>query len=175
MMDAVPPVALVDGDGATLPQAVVKLLLAKRATVSVAESCTGGGLGFLITETPGSSDVFQRGFLTYSNQAKAELLGVDAGIIEANGAVSEETALAMAKGCLERSGATYSAAITGIAGPGGGSPEKPVGTVWIAVATQGFVHAKKFQLRGDRNVIRWRSAYWALNQLKLLISGQLKP
>jgi nicotinamide-nucleotide amidase len=175
MMDAVPPEALVDGEGATLPEAVVKLLLAKRATVSVAESCTGGGLGFLITETSGSSEVFQRGFLTYSNQAKTDLLGVDAGILAAHGAVSEQTALAMANGCLERSGATYAAAITGIAGPGGGSPEKPVGTVWISVATKGFAHAKKFQLRGDRNTIRWRSAYWALNQLKLLISGHLKP
>jgi nicotinamide-nucleotide amidase len=175
MMRAIPPEAVIDSEGATLPQAVVKLLMAKHATVSVAESCTGGGLGFLITETPGSSDVFQKGFLTYSNQAKADLLGIDAALIEANGAVSEATALAMARGCLERSGATYAAAITGIAGPGGGSPEKPVGTVWIAVATKGFAHAKKFQMRGDRNMIRWRSAYWALNQLKLLISGHLAP
>jgi nicotinamide-nucleotide amidase len=186
MLDAIPPEALVDRQGATLPQAVVQALLAKGATVSVAESCTGGGLGFLLTETSGSSDVFQTGFLTYSNQAKTDLLGVDPGILKTFGAVSEETALAMARGCLERSGATYAAAITGIAGPNGGTPEKPVGTVWVAVAASGAVAAggavatpsvavaRLFKLRGDRNTIRWRSAYCALNQLRLLISGLIE-
>src|SRR5690606_1093771 len=109
---------------------------AQAATVSVAESCTGGGLGFLLTETPGSSEFFRQGFLTYSNLAKIELLGLAPDLLERHGAVSEETALAMARGCLERSGADYAVAITGIAGPQGGSLEKPVGTVWIAVASK---------------------------------------
>lgn len=170
MMDAVPPEAKVDPDGATLPEAVQKLLAAHGATVSVAESCTGGGLGFLLTESPGSSDYFQQGFLTYSNRAKTELLGVDADLLERYGAVSEETALAMAQGCLERSGADFALAITGIAGPKGGSAEKPVGTVWIAVASKQSAQARLFHFRGDRNSIRWRSAYSALNQLRLLLS-----
>jgi PncC family amidohydrolase len=165
LLAAIPPESLVDAGGLALPEAVVSALKAKGATVSVAESCTGGGLGFLITETSGSSDVFRQGYLTYSNQAKTELLGVDPGVLSAHGAVSEATALAMARGCLERSGADYAAAITGVAGPNGGSPEKPVGTVWI--------HARLVSLRGDRNSIRWRSAYWALNQLRLLITGKL--
>jgi nicotinamide-nucleotide amidase len=172
---AIPRQAIVDAAGAGLPQAVVDLLSAAGATVSVAESCTGGGLGFLLTEVPGSSAVFHKGFLAYSNPAKTDLLGVPAATLEAFGAVSEATALAMAQGCLERSGATYAAAITGIAGPGGGTPEKPVGTVWIAVATQGFARAKLLKMRpAGRNTLRWRSAYSALNQLRLLISGQIE-
>jgi nicotinamide-nucleotide amidase len=173
LLAAIPPESLVDAGGLALPEAVVSALKAKGATVSVAESCTGGGLGFLITETSGSSDVFRQGYLTYSNQAKTELLGVDPGVLSAHGAVSEATALAMARGCLERSGADYAAAITGVAGPNGGSPEKPVGTVWIGVASKDRAHARLVSLRGDRNSIRWRSAYWALNQLRLLITGKL--
>lgn len=174
MLKSIPFEAIVDADGFALPQVVVKLLSAMGATVSVAESCTGGGLGFLLTETSGSSDVFQKGFLTYSNQAKIDLLGVDPEILRKHGAVSEETALAMVRGCLERSGSTFAAAITGIAGPGGGTAEKPVGTVWIAVAAKDVAIARLFKLRGERNPIRWRSAYSALNQLRLMISGQIK-
>ena len=175
MVEAIPAERIVDLQGAALPQAVLKLLLAQKATVSVAESCTGGGLGFLLTETSGSSAVFHKGYLTYSNAAKSELLGVDADLIKRHGAVSEETALAMAQGCLERSGADYGMSITGIAGPDGGTPEKPVGTVWIAVAARGFATARLFKMRGDRSAIRLRSAHTALNLLRLLISGQLKP
>jgi nicotinamide-nucleotide amidase len=174
LLSAIPPSSLVDAGGLSLPEAVVGLLKTRGATVSVSESCTGGGLGFLITEVPGSSDVFRQGYLTYSNQAKVDLLGVDPGLLSAHGAVSEATALAMAKGCLERSGADFAAAVTGIAGPSGGSSEKPVGTVWIGVASRQRIHARKVNLRGDRNAIRWRSAYWALNQLRLLIEGQLE-
>ena len=174
LLAAIPREALVDASGAALPEAVVLALKSKGAVVSVAESCTGGGLGFLLTETSGSSDVFRQGYLTYSNQAKTDLLGVSPATIETHGAVSEETALAMAKGCLERSGADYAVAITGIAGPGGGTAEKPVGTVWIAVASREQVHARLFKMRGGRNAIRWRSAYAALNQLRLLISGQIQ-
>jgi PncC family amidohydrolase len=173
MLAAIPRESLVDAGGLSLPEAVVSALKAKGATVSVAESCTGGGLGFLITETSGSSEVFRQGYLTYSNQAKTDLLGVDPAILAAHGAVSEATALAMARGCRERSGADFAAAVTGVAGPTGGTPEKSVGTVWIAVASKERAHARLVKLRGDRNSIRWRSAYWALNQLRLLISGQL--
>lgn len=173
LLGAIPKEALVDAGGLSLPEAVVAALKAKGATVSVAESCTGGGLGFLITESPGSSEVFRQGYLTYSNAAKTDLLGVDPALLSAHGAVSEATALAMARGCRERSGADFAAAITGVAGPAGGTPEKPVGTVWIGVASKDRVHARLVKLRGDRNTIRWRSAYWALNQLRLLISGQL--
>ncbi len=173
LLAAIPRESLVDAGGLSLPEAVVAALKAKGATVSVAESCTGGGLGFLLTETSGSSEVFRQGYLTYSNQAKIDLLGVDPAILTAHGAVSEATALAMARGCRERSGADFAAAITGVAGPTGGTPEKPVGTVWIGVASQERVHARLVKLRGDRNSIRWRSAYWTLNQLRLLLSGQL--
>jgi nicotinamide-nucleotide amidase len=173
LLAAIPPESLVDAGGLALPEAVVSALKAKGASVSVAESCTGGALGFLITETSGSSDVFRQGYLTYSNQAKTDLLGVDSGILSAHGAVSEATALAMARGCLERSGADFAAAITGVAGPTGGTPEKPVGTVWIGVASRQRTYARLIKLRGDRNSIRWRSAYAALNQLRLLITGQL--
>lgn len=174
LLAAIPPESLVDAGGLALPEAVVVALKSKQATVSVAESCTGGGLGFLLTETSGSSDVFRQGYLTYSNQAKTDLLGVDPGILSLHGAVSEATALAMARGCLSRSGSDFAVAITGVAGPGGGTPEKPVGTVWIGVASKDRTHARLVKLRGDRNTIRWRSAYWALNQLRLLITGQLQ-
>jgi nicotinamide-nucleotide amidase len=176
----IPPDCLVDLQGLDLPAAVFARLLEQGATLSVAESCTGGGLGALLTETPGSSAVFERGFLTYSNRAKVDLLGVPGDVLEVHGAVSEETALAMAKGCLERSGAAYACSITGIAGPDGGTPEKPVGTVWIAVAgaasamSSGLVeaHARRFRFRGDRHTVRRRSALSALNLVRLFIQGK---
>lgn len=173
LVSAVPAELLVDAGGLSLPEAVFSLLKARGETLSVAESCTGGGLAHLLTETPGSSAVFSRGFVTYANDAKMDLLGVPKATLEAFGAVSEETALAMASGCRERSGTDYACAITGIAGPDGGSPEKPVGTVWISVASRQARHARRFQFRGDRQSIRQRSAYAALNQIRLFIQGKL--
>lgn len=173
VLAAVPEESLVDAEGADLPQKIFDLLRARRATVSVAESCTGGGLAFLLTEISGSSDVFHQGYLTYSNQAKIDLLGVDEKALKANGAVSESTALAMAEGCRARSGADFAVAVTGIAGPTGGTPDKPVGTVWIAVASEGGARARKFQFRGDRKTVRSRSCYSALNQLRLALTGKL--
>ncbi len=175
---AIPPESLVSAQGLTLPQAVVQLLKDRHATVSVAESCTGGGLGALITEVAGSSEVFRQGFITYSNQSKTERLNVDSKLLESHGAVSEPVVKAMVLGCLEACGSDYACAITGIAGPTGGSAEKPVGTVWIAVAVQRagldpLIHAQRFQFRGDRAMVRSRSAYTTLNQLRLLILGQL--
>lgn len=180
VLSAIPSECLVHPEGLSLPAAVQNLLLERQATVSVAESCTGGGLAQLLTETPGSSAVFHRGFLTYSNQAKIDLLGVPESVLADYGAVSEEVSKAMVSGCLQRSGSTYACAITGIAGPDGGTPDKPVGTVWIAVAGPSgssessiTVLARSFKFRGDRQAIRQRSALMALNQIRLLIQGKL--
>ncbi|WP_290874199.1 CinA family protein [Aquabacterium sp.] len=122
--------------------------------VAAAESCTGGLIAAACTELAGSSAWFERGFVTYSNEAKAELLGVDAALIAAHGAVSEAVALAMARGALARSRADLAVAVTGVAGPTGGSPAKPVGTVWFAWATHGAAHAECRLWPGDRAAVR---------------------
>lgn len=120
-------------------------------TLATGESCTGGLIAAILTEVPGSSDVVERGFVTYSNQAKTDLLGVPKSLIDDHGAVSEPVACAMAKGVLAASPATIAIAVTGIAGPGGGTADKPVGLVHLAVARRGgkLVHDK--QLFGDRS------------------------
>jgi len=120
-------------------------------TLAIGESCTGGLIAALLTEVPGSSDVVERGFVTYSNQAKTDLLGVPKAMIEVHGAVSEKVARAMAEGVLAASPAAIAIAVTGIAGPGGGTVDKPVGLVHLAVARRGgrLVHDK--QLFGDRS------------------------
>ncbi|RQP22365.1 CinA family protein [Piscinibacter terrae] len=134
--------------------------------LATAESCTGGMIAAACTDLAGSSEWFERGFVTYSNEAKTELLGVDAGLIARHGAVSEEVARAMAEGALAHSRARISVAVTGIAGPGGGSAAKPVGTVWmgIAVREQG-VRTSLLQLQGDRAGIRSQTVSQALRSL----------
>lgn len=127
----------------SLVQELTAILLAKKHSVSTAESCSGGLVATFLTELPGSSQWFDRGFITYSNLAKQEMLGVDPVLLADYGAVSEQVAEAMASGALRHSEASLSVAITGIAGPDGGSLEKPVGTVWIAVAVRG----KGFEVR----------------------------
>lgn len=125
---------------ADLTKMAEELLVACRArklTVATAESCTGGLIAGLLTEVPGSSDVVERGFVTYSNAAKAEAIGVPAGLIKAHGAVSEEVARAMATGALAHSQADIAVAVTGVAGPGGGTASKPVGLVHLAAARRG--------------------------------------
>jgi len=117
--------------------------------IATAESCTGGLIAGLLTEIAGSSDVVDRGFVTYSNEAKNECLGVPLDLIETHGAVSEEVACAMAKGAVHRSRASIAVAVTGVAGPGGGSDEKPVGLVHVAVARSGGQVAHKRLLLGD--------------------------
>jgi nicotinamide-nucleotide amidase len=117
---------------------VVHLLGQKGATLATAESCTGGLLANRLTNIAGASAIFLEGFVTYSNASKTDLLGVPAGLIAAHGAVSEEVARAMAEGARSKSGATYALATTGIAGPDGGTVEKPVGTVWMALAGEGM-------------------------------------
>ena len=119
-----------------------------------AESCTGGLIAKTFTDLAGSSDWFERGFVTYSNQAKSEMLAVPASVIEDYGAVSEAVASAMASGALRHSRADFAVAVTGVAGPGGGSEDKPVGTVWIAVASADQLITKRQQFEGDRQAVR---------------------
>lgn len=128
---------LVSDDGSSLEETVVRLLTEKRLTLATAESCTGGMISNRLTNVPGSSAVFTHGFVTYANEAKTAMLDVPARIIDENGAVSEPVALAMADGALARSGADLAIAVTGIAGPSGGTPEKPAGTAWLALARKG--------------------------------------
>ena len=130
------------------------LLLAGGQRVCTAESCTGGLIAKTFTDLAGSSDWFERGFVTYSNEAKHEMLAVPASIIEDYGAVSEPVATAMAKGALRHSHADFAIAVTGVAGPGGGSAEKPVGTVWIAVASTEQLVARLYQFDGGREAVR---------------------
>ena len=138
-------------------EALLDTCRARGLRLTTAESCTGGLIASLMTEIPGSSDVVGRGFVTYSNEAKQEMLGVRAETLAAHGAVSGETAREMARGALARAGldAHLAVAVTGVAGPGGGSAEKPVGTVWLAVAAAGGgTVASKRHLDGDRAEIR---------------------
>ncbi|MGY6275679.1 CinA family protein [Methylomonas sp. MgM2] len=138
-----------------LAESIGQLLHAKECKLALAESCTGGGIAQAVTDVPGSSAWFDRGFVTYSNVSKIELLGVKPSTLERFGAVSRETALEMVAGALAHSRADLALAVTGIAGPGGGSPDKPVGTVFIAFqmrAQQGVCERKLFS--GDRLSIR---------------------
>lgn len=152
-----------------LPEVVARILKEKAKTVATAESCTGGTVARLLTAIPGASEYFTGGIVAYSNQAKEQLLGVSSEIIEQHGAVSRETVEAMAVKAKKRFSSDYSVAISGIAGPTGGTPEKPVGTVWIAVATPKNLHSKQFRFGKIREVNIQRSAYNALNMLRLLI------
>ncbi len=139
---------------------------ARQATIAVAESCTGGMLGARLTAIPGSSAVLQGGVIAYANDVKTRELGVSAELIASEGAVSERAARAMATGVRLRFGTTIGIGITGVAGPGGGTPDKPVGTVWVAVDLDGEVHAVRAVLPGDRQEIRYRSAQLALDRLR---------
>jgi nicotinamide-nucleotide amidase len=142
--------------------------------LATAESCTGGLLAATLTAIPGASDVFERGFVTYSNTSKSELLGVPAGLIERHGSVSEDVARAMVGGALTHSRATLAVAITGIAGPGGGTPDKPVGLVHLAAARRDAPVLHEQLLLGDigRNEIRRESVVQALSLLDSLLRGE---
>ena len=130
------------------------LLRARGWRLATAESCTGGLIAAACTAVAGSSDWFERGFVSYSNAAKTELLGVDAALIAAHGAVSEAVARAMVEGTLQRAPVQLAVAVTGIAGPGGAVPGKPVGTVWLAWGTAQGVQAQRLQLPGERAAVR---------------------
>ncbi|HMH49393.1 MAG TPA: nicotinamide-nucleotide amidohydrolase family protein [Candidatus Acidoferrum sp.] len=153
-------------DDDTLERVVGRLLLERGLTLSVAESCTSGLLGHRLTDIPGSSAYFERGVLVYSNQAKQDLLGVPEEILRTHGAVSAPCAEAMARGICARSGNPVGLAVTGIAGPDGGTPTKPVGTVFIGVAVSGEVEARRFQFEGDRSAVKWQSTQMALDLLR---------
>ncbi|HEX5971372.1 MAG TPA: competence/damage-inducible protein A [Gemmatimonadaceae bacterium] len=160
------------GEGDTdLAAAVLDLCRARGITVGMAESCTGGMLGERLTAIPGSSDVVRGGVIAYANDVKRSLLGVEADVLDAHGAVSEPVVRAMASGARRLMGVDASLAITGIAGPGGGSAEKPVGTVWLALDLRGTVDVVLLRLWGDRAEIRQRSAQGALNLLRRALLG----
>jgi nicotinamide-nucleotide amidase len=147
----------------TLAEQVGAALAARGWMLATAESCTGGWVAKVVTDIAGSSTWFDRGFVTYSNGAKQDMLGVPAALLEAHGAVSEPVVRAMAEGALARSGAHVSVAISGIAGPGGGSPEKPVGMVWFAWGVRGAGTVAVLEhFSGDRNAIREQSVERAL-------------
>jgi nicotinamide-nucleotide amidase len=163
-------------DEETLEIVVGRLLLERRLTVSMAESCTGGLVGHRLTNIAGSSRYVERGVVVYSNQAKAELLGVPEEMLRAHGAVSAPVAEAMAAGICRISGSGCGIAVTGIAGPDGGTPAKPVGTVFIAAATPGpdgtRVQVRRFRFAGGREAVKWQSSQAALDMLRrALLSG----
>ncbi|WP_456430749.1 competence/damage-inducible protein A [Thermosulfuriphilus sp.] len=150
----------------TLESVVGRLLRHRSARVAVAESCTGGLIASRFTRVPGSSAWFDRGVVTYSNEAKVEILKVPKEIIDSRGAVSRETAAAMARGMLAISGVDYALSVTGIAGPSGGSPQKPVGTVFIALAQRERVKVQRFQFSGTRHMIQLITSETALDWLR---------
>jgi nicotinamide-nucleotide amidase len=164
-------------DEETLPTVVHQLILSSPTppTILTAESCTGGLLAKMLTDTSGSSAYFDRSFVTYSNQAKQELLSVPATLIEQHGAVSEPVAQAMAEGARGGRANVIALALSGIAGPGGGTPTKPVGTVCIALAHDGGTTVRTFTLTGDREMIRDRSAKMALTMLRFHLLGETLP
>ncbi|MBU3568071.1 CinA family protein [Polynucleobacter alcilacus] len=156
-------------------QTIAKLFISKGWTIALAESCTGGLVCAALTELPGSSDWFERGYIAYSNQAKSECLGVPVELIESFGAVSEPVAKAMAEGAQRNAGANVGASITGIAGPTGGSPGKPVGTVcfsWTIPSGAGeFVtHTKTKLFSGDRRAVRQQATEYVLTELLALLN-----
>jgi nicotinamide-nucleotide amidase len=147
--------------------ALADTLRAKGLRIVTAESCTGGLIAAACTAVAGSSDWFERGFVTYSNDAKSESIGVDAELIAAHRAVSAEVAQAMAEGALAHSNAQIAVAVTGVAGPGGGTRAKPVGTVWLAVSGAGpQTHVELLALHGDRAAIREATVHIALQRLQ---------
>jgi nicotinamide-nucleotide amidase len=155
-----------------LAERLGRALLDRRWTLATAESCTGGLIAGAITDVAGSSAWFDRGFVTYSNEAKIEMLGVSAQTLAAHGAVSEATAREMVAGALRNSGATLAVAVTGVAGPAGGSPQKPVGLVWLAWGRRGGpVEARSEHFAGDRGAVREATVRRALEGLIERASG----
>ncbi|MEF9948171.1 MAG: CinA family protein [Comamonas sp.] len=155
-----------------LVQQLAAKLTEKGWMLATAESCTGGMIAAACTDLAGSSQWFDRGFVTYSNEAKTEMLGVPAELIAKHGAVSEEVVRAMAEGAIRYSRAQVSIAVTGIAGPGGGSAEKPVGTVWVGVKTPNTLKCIHLELIGNRLINRSLSRHQSLINALLLINQE---
>ncbi len=158
-------------DGQAMEEVVGALLKQRRLTLAVAESCTGGLIGARITNIPGSSEYFERGVVTYSNEAKTDMLGVPADLIGRHGAVSSEVAVAMAQGILQAAKTDLGLSVTGIAGPDGGSEQKPVGLVYTALASSQGVKTTEHRFLGDREQIRARAAQMALDMVRRYLIG----
>lgn len=159
-------------DDDTLESVVGTLLIKHGLTIGITESCTGGLVSNRITDSPGSSKYFERGVVTYSDESKIELLGVAPEVIEKKGAVSEETAVQMAEGIKRTSGCDMGLSTTGIAGPTGGTPTKPVGLVYIAISDSFGTSVKKLQFRGDRDRIKKQTAQTALNLIRIRLNDK---
>lgn len=167
-----PPLAAVSDTGiADLCTRLAEALLARGWMLATAESCTGGLIAAACTDMSGSSAWFERGFVTYSNAAKTECLGVPAALLEHHGAVSEAVVRAMVQGAVAHAHAQVAVAVTGVAGPTGGSAAKPVGTVWFGWSVQGQVHSAMRRFDGDRAAVRAATVHHALQQLLLLVQG----
>jgi nicotinamide-nucleotide amidase len=158
-------------DGRELPEVVAQLLRARSLTLALAESCTGGMLSERLTGVSGSSAYFERALITYSNRSKVELLGVHPGLIESKGAVSEEVAAAMASGARKTAGTDLAVAITGIAGPDGGTPDKPVGLVFIAVEGAIGTRVRRLHFPGSRDRVRHQACQAALEMMRRGLLG----
>ncbi len=159
---------------AILVKQLAERLIQKNKKLTTAESCTGGGIAKVLTDLAGSSDWFERGFVTYSNHAKQEMLGVQEATLDNSGAVSQETVIEMALGALENSRADVSLSVSGIAGPGGGSDEKPVGLVWFGWAVKeeansNILSSAKQLFKGDRESVRLQAVEFALSELNKLL------
>jgi PncC family amidohydrolase len=155
-----------------LERAVIEELSARGLTLATAESCTGGLLGARITDVPGASSVYLGGVVAYANQAKSDILGVEPRIIRAHGAVSEESAMAMARGCRNRFGAHLAVSVTGVAGPDGGTAVNPVGSVWIGIDDDRESTAQHFQFSGNREMVRERAVAKALETVWRRVRGE---
>ena len=150
---------------------IISKLIENNITISTAESCTGGSLGKIITSVPGASSIYGYGFITYANEAKEKILGVSHETLEKHGAVSPDTALQMAKGAREVSGSDVSVSVTGIAGPGGGTAEKPVGLVYIAISDKYGEEYRKLNLSGNRDEVRTQTCDEVFKLIAERISG----
>jgi len=149
---------------------LAQLLRQRQWMLATAESCTGGMIAAACTDLAGSSDWFERGFVTYSNNAKSEMLGIEPGLIAVHGAVSDAVVAAMAANAVARSHAQVAVAVSGIAGPAGGSPDKPVGTVWFGWQVDGQLRTERRVFTGDRAAVRLATVTYALQVLLQLVS-----
>jgi len=159
----------------SLARRILNYLAARHATLAMAESCTGGMIGAALTAIPGSSAVFVGGVIAYSNDIKRRVLGVPASVLARHGAVSAECVRAMARGARRLTGATWAVSVSGIAGPGGGTPGKPVGLVQVAVAGPKSVIARGFRFRGNRERVRTQAATAALRLLATCTARSASP
>jgi nicotinamide-nucleotide amidase len=156
-------------DGRTMEHVVGDLLVERSLRIAVAESCTGGLIMSRLTDVPGSSRYVDRGVVSYSNEAKTELLGVTPALIEEHGAVSEEVAIAMAEGIRAHARTDIGVGVTGIAGPGGGTPQKPVGTVAVAASSSDLRRSRVFRFVGDREQVKFQASQAALDMVRRML------